>query len=305
VTDAANSRFSWLAIIFSLIMPGMGQIYCGRLGLGLLITLLFGASTPIIVISLAQNSPVNSGLFALSFLPFALIYIGAMIHAFRAAKSIKPGFILKEYNRWYIYLLLILIGTGSELGYALYAKGMFIQAYKVAQSSMYPTFLSNDRVLTNKIAYKRSSPQKGDIVMISNPENPSVMWIKRVIALEGDTVEIVDSCIYVNSIKLELEPISSADAPTYDKNGPGEYFYETNNDARYMIFLSRIKHGVECMQTMTVPHNHLFLLGDNRNNSLDSRFSNFGHIPLCAVRGRVDYIYYPSENWSRFGRISR
>jgi signal peptidase I len=83
----------------------------------------------------------------------------------------------------------------------------------------------------------------------------------------------------------------------------GEVFEETNGNVKYNIFLAESSHDETTgdFEKITVPEHHCFVLGDNRNNSMDSR--HFGPVPLATIKGRADYIYWPAMNWSHFGKI--
>ena len=83
----------------------------------------------------------------------------------------------------------------------------------------------------------------------------------------------------------------------------GDVFEESNGDVRYIIFLAKPPHNKTSgdFAKISVPEYHCFVLGDNRNLSHDSR--NFGPVPFAAIKGRADYLYCPSKEWSRFGKI--
>jgi len=170
---------------------------------------------------------------------------------------------------------------------ALLIKTFLVQAFYIPSPSMEPTLKVGDRVLVNKLAYKFHSPRRGDIIVFSdptpdaqphrNPVSAFFHWvteglgfsaptdedfIKRVIGLPGDSVEERQGVIYVNGKRLE-EPYLNSDA---DHRTLGPY---------------------------TVQPDHLFVLGDNRNNSNDSRFQELGQIPTDKVIGKAFIIIWP------------
>jgi signal peptidase I len=128
--------------------------------------------------------------------------------------------------------------------------------------SMEPTLYTGEFVIVNKISYKLGEPERGDIVVFHYPRNPDQEYIKRVIGLAGDVVEIRNGEVFVNGQALD-EPYIKA-PPAY----PG---------------------------TWTVPDNSLFVLGDNRNNSSDSH--NWGEVPMDLVIGKAIFIYWPPTEW--------
>jgi signal peptidase I len=201
------------------------------------------------------------------------------------------------------------MGTGGSTQIAFNVKANLVEAFRVPASSNYPTIVPSDRILANKIAYKTTDPKRGDLVVFLNPENRRINYIKRVVAIAGDTVEIKEGQLYVNDQKLQRKilPQSTLDNIRI-KNFMGEplkgdVFEEINGGAKYKIFLSGSPHDETSSDfaKITIPKYHCFVLGDNRNNSLDSR--HFGPVPLATIKGRADYLYFPAKDWSRFGRI--
>jgi len=174
-----------------------------------------------------------------------------------------------------------------------------LEAFYVPSKSMYPTIHFGERVLANKIAYRSEPVCRGDVIVFINPNKRYQMNIKRVVALPGDTVEIKNNELLVNGKKLETAKVGYSDAGD-DKQLAGQIFEETSNSATYRILVasptSTKSAGDACYKgneftRTTVPNGHCFVLGDNRNNSHDSR--NYGAVPLSDIIGRVDYAYYP------------
>jgi signal peptidase I len=129
---------------------------------------------------------------------------------------------------------------------------------RVDGASMEPTLHNGELILINKLAYRLGEPQRGDIIVFHYPRDPSQEFIKRVVGLPGDQVNITDGNIYVNGQRLE-EPYISI-SPNYLGN-------------------------------WVVPQDHLFVLGDNRNNSRDSH--EWGTLPMNYVIGKAFFIYWP------------
>jgi len=136
---------------------------------------------------------------------------------------------------------------------------------RVEGSSMHPTFEDGEVVIVSKLAYKFGEPQRGDVVIFHYPNNPKEEYIKRIIGLPGDRVEIRDGQIRVNGHVLEEPYISEEPNYTY---------------------------------SLTVPAGTLFVLGDNRNNSNDSH--NWGPLPMKLVIGKAVFVYWPL---SKFGVV--
>lgn len=129
---------------------------------------------------------------------------------------------------------------------------------RVDGASMEPTLTNGELVIVNKLSYRLGEPARGDIIVFHFPVDPSKEFIKRVVGLPGDQVSIHDGVIFINGQRLE-EPYISIDT-----NYLGEW---------------------------TVEQDQLFVLGDNRNNSLDSH--NWGTVPMDYVIGKALFIYWP------------
>jgi signal peptidase I len=142
-----------------------------------------------------------------------------------------------------------------------------MQPNQVKGASMDPTFNTGDYIFTSKVTYKFRGYNRGDVVVFKSPRNPDIEYIKRIIGLPGDKVMIRNSEVYVNGIKLTENYISA-------KTNLWENGYSKNGE------------------TVTVPEGYLFVMGDNRPRSSDSR--EFGPVPEDSIIGQVFYRYFPS-----------
>lgn len=146
---------------------------------------------------------------------------------------------------------------------------LFIAApNQIKGASMEPTFLNGEYIMTNKITYRFRKPHRGDIIVFQSIRNPDIDYIKRIIGLPGDKVEIKNSEVYVND-NLIVENYISEKTNLWD----GGYIQEN--------------------VPITVPENNVFVMGDNRPRSSDSR--EFGPIPIQSIIGQVFYRYFPTN----------
>jgi len=291
-TRSINLRRPWIAAILSLIMPGLGQVYTGKLARGLIFMFLCGIFSVSGLLILSHPTALSWALGCAMVLAQVGIWIASAIDSYRCALRCKADYELKDYNRWYIYLLLLVMGTGSLLSYALNVRDHLIQPFIIPSESMYPTISPRDRGLSIKNAYRVADPQRGDIVLLADPQNRHVFWIKRVIAIAGDTVAVKDGNIYVNGAKLPRQSVG----PGAVSGAAGEIFYEENNGAKYRIFISQ-GYAAPDFPEITVPKNECFVMGDNRNAARDSRY--VGPIPITGIYGKFEYRYWPITSAGR------
>jgi len=152
----------------------------------------------------------------------------------------------------------------SAAVYATLIVTFGVQVARVDGLSMAPTLEDHDRLIVNKLVYELGEPRPGDIVMLYYPINPEKMFVKRVIAKEGDTVRIVDGRVYVNDI------------PLHDDYVPAE-------------FRSHDDYGPQVVQ-----QGYYFVMGDHRNNSSDSR--HWGPVPKKYIVGKVKVRWWPLQD---------
>jgi signal peptidase I len=172
---------------------------------------------------------------------------------------------------------------------AIFIRAFAVQAYKIPSGSMIPTLLVGDYILVNRLSYGLRIPyykyilrwgeiKRGDIIVFVFPEEPSKDFIKRVIALPGETIEIRKKKIYINGKEIEDKWGFFKDdyvGPPRDDFGPFQ-----------------------------VPQGHVFVMGDNRDESNDSRF--WGPVNIENIKGKAFIIYFswdPYEKSIRFSRI--
>ena len=303
-----NKRRPWLAIMLSLIVPGLGHLYCGRIVRGLGLAFLFGLFGSLIWVAIAHLSPIRVLFFSILLLAYFVIWLIPAIDSYFVAKHTKSDYEPRDYNRLIVYVLWAVMSTSSSITGALHFRAKLLEAFRVPVASNYPTIVPDDRILANKLAYKNSDPQRGDLVVFINPKDRRTRYIKRVVAVAGDTVEIKNSEFYINDRKLQRRrlPDFNLDRIRVEIHGEllkGDVYEEINGDAKYNIFLAQPPHlAIPNFSKITVPEYHCFVLGDNRNNSYDSR--NFGPVPLSTVVGRADFLYWPAKDFSRFGSLN-
>lgn len=178
---------------------------------------------------------------------------------------------------------------------AIFLRATVVEAFKIPSESMKPTLQKGDHILVNKLSYglrmpfnketiyEYSSPSRGDIVVFTQPDIASTPEdeskdniIKRVVAVGGDTIKLVDTTLFVNGREVD----------------EAEY-------ARYDLS------GIESGEYGPVPPGHIFLLGDNRDHSRDSRFWPYPFLETKRVKGRAFIIYWSWYSLTRIATILR
>lgn len=205
-------------------------------------------------------------------------------------KSSEP--VLVEYARSFFPILLIVLVVRSFL----------FEPFRIPSSSMVPTLLVGDFIFVNKYKYglrlpvvntkilEIGDPERGDVVVFRLPSDPSTNYIKRLVGLPGDTVRYENRQLFINDelVRSELR------GEFKDDSQPGAILYnEYLGGAEHDILLMPGRRSVE--DTFVVPDGHYFMMGDNRDNSRDSRYEGVGMIPENKVVGKAVRIWM---NWS-------
>lgn len=276
-----KKRNPLIAAVMSILLSGLGQIYNGQLCKGILLYISICA-----IILAASSADIHSNFYTVIFLYILsiVIYLCVIIDAFRIALKIKE-FQLKQYNRWYIYLILIILHYSivqtpvlSKIDKRTY------ESYKMSDSSMIPNLSIGDRFIADTINKGENIYQRGDIVVFHNPQRTSEVRVKRVIGLPGETIVIRNKEVFINDYRLR-EPYVKHTDPT---------IFPAHISSRHIS--SRDNTG-----PLIMPTNCYFLMGDNRDLSYDSRF--FNCVDGKSIHGKVTFIYWASGE-GKVGKIN-
>ncbi len=230
-----------------------------------------------------------------------LLYLKSVNRAFN--EDDEP--LLVEYARSFFPVVLIV----------LILRSFLVEPFRIPSGSMMPTLLIGDFILVNKFTYgirlpvlnkklvELNRPERGDIVVFRYPKQPKVDYIKRVIGLPGDKIAYYNKKVYING-----KPVSQVSLGSYKGVGQGEtmtgaeHFVENLHSVEHSIL---IRHGQPSVESVyIVPNGHYFVMGDNRDNSNDSRY--WGTVPEANLVGKAFFIWM---NWDLqykgvdFGRI--
>lgn len=299
------------AFILSFLVPGLGQIYNGQLKLGLVLSGLFYG----IYAMLLKSQLINSFSGLIIFLCFNLaMQLGYSIHAAKVAK-IKRDYVLKKYNKLKFYFLIIIaVGMIQTLLYEI----KDYKSYNIPTSSTLPVIHINDTIMAAKEPYTKEYYSRGDLVIFKYPEDPSIEFVKRIIGTPGDKISINGNEIIVNGKKLEIKKIKDFSyVSTTGGKIETEWYEETiANGVSYPILftkgfnigyikcrnidLSEPSKGNFCDTEFTVSEDSVFVLGDNRDNSSDSR--HWGFVDTKLIIGKPLYVWF-SKDFKRIGKV--
>jgi len=273
-------RRPWLAGVLNLLALGLGQFYVGRPMRALAMYLGGIVLTAGLLMSGLPKS--FGGLIAL-FLTL-LLYSGWVIwDAVHIARR-SGQYSLKPFNRWYWYFAVWLLASpliGNLAGSRLLAISP-VRSFWIPSRSMEPALLVGDHLCADVTYYRTTKPARGDLVMAARPDNSAGLIIERAIGLEGEEIEIRNKAVFVNGQPLRDPWGRHTDAPIY--------------------FPSELLGARDNFGPVKIPAGTVFVLGDNRDNSYDSRF--YGPVPTASLRGRPLYLYWACDK-SRIGRSLR
>lgn len=169
-------------------------------------------------------------------------------------------------------------------------RTFFFQAYNIPSGSMEPTLLVGDFILVNKLVYTLTEPKRGDIVVFKSPTNPKLDYIKRIIGMPGDHIYINGQHIFINGKRIETRSLRSEDYNgmtriILQETLPDGFTYQS----AYIQEASLIRPSFNA----TVPPGHYFVMGDNRDNSEDSRY--WGFLPRENIVGKAFIVYFSGK----------
>jgi signal peptidase I len=276
-----RSRKPAVAAILSLAAAGLGHVYAGR---------PWQAALMVIASAIAANLSLATFLYSdlgwTSILLAVLLPIVAAlsiaVHSAFIASRVPADQPLKAYQRWYVYVLFFVVA--AILTFKMIGMWGEFKTYRVPTSSMEDAIMPGDFFLAKMSAYDRHEPSRGDVVILIYPVDGKTVYVERCVGLPGDSILIEDKTLFVNGVPaIEPSTIKFIDA-TVLKRGDNE------RDTR------------DNFGPYVVPPDSYFVLGDNRDNSYDSRYWR------CAKRrhiiGKAQVIYW-SADMRRIGKRVR
>ena len=199
----------------------------------------------------------------LAFLALAILYRKKIMEEWHAFRTRRTEWFHEKWKNWgEPFLVAALL--------ALVIRTFLLGPYKIPTGSMRPTFLEGDRIFVDKISYRFHSPERGDIIVFKYPLDKKKDFVKRLVGLPGDKIEIKDGKLIINDQPLNEPPFS-------------EHYYYNREDWKYA------KEG----QVIEVPEASYFAMGDNSAQSSDSRY--WGFVPAKNMVGKAFFIWWPPK----------
>lgn len=292
---AEERRKPWVAALLSVVFPGLGQVYTGRVKKGLLLSCLFLVILVASVMVMMEYSaaPLN---VIIPFFTVIATFLFILIDAMITAKRFGGMYLRRCYNKWYVYLGAIALVAVVVVPVVRDAVG---EAFGISRSAMADTLVPGDYVLLDKFSYgieihmlgtwvtEPRMPERGDVIVFEDPDNEAKRFLKRVIGLPGEIVEIRAMKIFIDGNLLDESylQVVNATATGYPRSSSDAY------------------------GPVKIPAGKMFLLGDNLDESQDSRV--WGFLDQQKVVGKARRILWSWDpatrrvRWERIGRTIR
>lgn len=264
-----KKRRLWLSPLLSLVTPGLGQLYNAQWKKACIFFVIYIG----VAISITKLFVQFSGLllWGCLIIGFYLFMLGDALYTSWKLRTIT----LTRYTRWYIYGI---IWIGHILLSNIAVPHLIpFHAYAIASNGMASTLQIGDRVIVDKIHYHRTRPTRGDIVVFRYPVDRSRMFIQRIIGVSDEILELQDKQVIINATPLQENYIQHSDEQIWPQQASPR----------------------DNLAPTSIPSSAVFMMGDNRDSSLDSRF--WGFLNIQDIQGKVLYIYW-SQDWTRIGR---
>lgn len=286
------------AVLLSLLFPGLGELYAGQPERAAVSFVGFHVVVVAAVASLLISIPGVIAVALVFVMPLGA-WVVVAVRAARAAARAPDPYLSQSYNRWYWYVLAILIGGFIwQPGLFRLLRSQGVEAFRIPSRAMEPTILSGDFIFVSKRPV--SQPARNDIVVLQSPTSDGLFIIKRIAGIPGDTIEARNGALSRDGV-LQIEPFAQAT----DSSSESGYLREgrawqvahlVSGDPR------TYRPDMRNWGPIVIPPDSVFVLGDNRDESFDSR--SWGAVGIDRLRGRPLVIYF-SVNRDRGGSFIR
>ena len=296
------------AFLLAFITPGLGQAFNGEYRRGI----AFGVVTAVALLAINASvfawpfwpRPVMD-LLALAVVASLVLIVWAAVDGWRRARPAgvpRPG----RVKRYLVYAAFILGWQAPDL---LFYNAPSWKPYSVPSGSMRPTLEIGDNFFDSDGFFQRNPPQRGDIATFHLPSDPSIIFVKRIIGLPGDRIQLKHGVVYLNDEPLGQErrgDYHDAALPNGADNMYEQYDEILPNGVRHLIINDPAgDQPLDNTEVFSVPPGHYFMLGDNRDNSADSRDpqSGVGYVPEALLVGKATFVYFSTNQRHPIGTV--
>ncbi|MEJ2143259.1 MAG: signal peptidase I [Gammaproteobacteria bacterium] len=275
----------WIAAVLGFFIQPLGMLYVVQVKWAFI---YFGLS---IVISLSEYIGIHTlQVTWLEYFSFNwVLMIVCSVHAYKLACQYSSGLTRPWYSKWYgLVSIPVFIIAGIFC-----MRAFLFEPFRMPSVSMFPTVNPGAILLTKKFGYGNygtfgitllkkpvtADVQRGDIVIFEYPQQPTINYVKRIVGLPGDTIEYKDKYLYINGSQVNVSILSESLEFKVWEETLGNTIYKVQNTNQWPARDFNL----------SVPEGHLFVLGDNRDNSRDSR--SWGFVPMQNLVGKPIYIF--------------
>jgi signal peptidase I len=295
-----KKRKAWLSATLSGTIPGLGQLYNGNLRLAVIlgvISVLFYSTVVLLCLSTFHGLIFTAVLAT-------VLSVYAAVQAWMESKRLGVmvlGPLQKK--RFYLIYLLLVMGAPELLDFVT-PSGDHYGTFSIPSESMMPNLFVGDYVMADTWAFAKRAPEHGEVFVFLYPKNHDLHYVKRVIGVPGDVIELRHNELFVNNEKVQDQP---GDILQGDDGLPYREYLESYGGHQYTIrkaaseaYMARANFG-----PVTVPADQYFAMGDNRDRSSDSRV--WGFVNKSELVGKMLYRYFSIDTsmlrirWDRIG----
>jgi len=284
-----------IAALLAFFLPaGAAHAYLGvvRRGVGWFVICTFAPLVFGLLVVLLGASIGHGGAVVLLVFAFGIRFVGPLVDvlSLRRSRFAQP--------HWVAMGLFIGGGLFAAIVVAIVVRITLLEAFRIPSGGMAPTLLAGDHIFANKLVYRQRMPKRGEVMVFAFPEHTEQDFVKRVIALPGDTLEAHDGHPVINGWQVpscRVGPWEYTDDDDQKLHHRGDVFVEFLGDAPYLTFYDAMAPPfMEVQGPFHARPGEVWVMGDNRNNSHDSRMwfgGQGGGVPRDLFRGRAVYIW--------------